>query len=85
MARTLELFRDEHRRACRLATQTDRQRRTLETAIETISDGFVLYDGDDRIVLCNKRYREIYPGSLRPGGPRHDLPRRSWKRSFDRG
>jgi len=36
--------------------------RLLE-AIESVSAGFSLYDADDRLVLCNGRYRELlYPG-----------------------
>ena len=35
-------------------------RATLETAVEALQDGFVLYDADDRLVICNSRYREIY-------------------------
>jgi anti-anti-sigma regulatory factor len=30
-------------------------------AIESISDGFALYDREDRMVFCNRRYRAIYP------------------------
>ncbi|HLN24904.1 MAG TPA: PAS domain S-box protein [Patescibacteria group bacterium] len=29
-------------------------------AIETISDGFALYDKDDRLIVCNEQYREIF-------------------------
>jgi PAS domain S-box-containing protein len=29
-------------------------------AIETISDGFALYDKDDRLVVCNHQYREMF-------------------------
>lgn len=29
-------------------------------AVESISDGFALYDADDRLIFCNRRYREIY-------------------------
>jgi len=29
-------------------------------AVEAVPDGFVLYDQDDRLVMCNQRYREIY-------------------------
>ncbi|WP_346911568.1 PAS domain S-box protein [uncultured Roseibium sp.] len=36
---------------------------TLEDALETISDGFALYDKDDRLVICNEKYREIYAHS----------------------
>ncbi|MCU0907923.1 MAG: PAS-domain containing protein [Rhodobacteraceae bacterium] len=31
--------------------------------IEAIADGFVLFDQDDHMVMCNSRYREMYPGS----------------------
>jgi hypothetical protein len=32
-------------------------------AIEAIPDGFVLFDGNDRLVFCNQRYRDIHPAS----------------------
>ncbi len=32
----------------------------LSLAIEALGEGFVLYDRDDRLVICNQRYREIY-------------------------
>lgn len=35
----------------------------LADAIEACGDGFVLYDEQDRLVLCNQRYREIYSSS----------------------
>ena len=38
---------------------TEAQER-LTKAIESLNDGFALYDADDRLVLCNTRYREIY-------------------------
>ena len=44
----------------------------IQTAIETISDGFVLFDPDDRLVLCNSRFRELYPklaDVAQPGAP----------------
>lgn len=61
MARTLELFRDSILERTRLSAQSDAQRRMIQTAIETISDGFALFDPDDRLVLCNSRFRELYP------------------------
>ncbi len=39
-------------------------------AIETIPDAFSMYDADDRLVICNERYRQMYAadsGSIRPG------------------
>ncbi|GGE52157.1 response regulator [Actibacterium pelagium] len=38
--------------------------------INTISDGFVIYDRDEKMVLCNQRYKEIYklpPEIAHPG------------------
>ncbi|MCO8143658.1 response regulator [Rhodovulum tesquicola] len=47
-------------------------------AVEAIPDGFVLYDHDDRLVMCNDRYREFYAGSapiMRPGTRFEDILR----------
>lgn len=44
----------------------------LVDAIESISEGFALFDGEDRLVTCNGRYRELYPGiadAIVPGTP----------------
>lgn len=38
-------------------------RATLEAAVSALQDGFVLYDAEDRLVICNDRYRKIYPRS----------------------
>lgn len=51
----LELRRSE--RAARLAEDT------LREAIYALPDGFVLYDAEDRLVICNERYRELYAES----------------------
>jgi PAS domain S-box-containing protein len=32
----------------------------LQDAIDSISEGFVIYDRDDRLVMCNDAYRELY-------------------------
>ncbi|HSA79832.1 MAG TPA: response regulator [Geminicoccaceae bacterium] len=59
LERSLELsskeLSDEHERATTA-------RRQLTDALETSSQGFFLFDADDRMVLCNSRYRELYPG-----------------------
>ena len=34
----------------------------LRTAINTIDEAFVIYDPQDRLVLCNEKYRELYAG-----------------------
>ena len=38
----------------------------LRQAIESISEGFALYDADERLILCNQRYREFYPEHAKP-------------------
>jgi len=35
----------------------------LVDSIEAISEGFALYDAEDRLVLCNSKYREFYAES----------------------
>ena len=37
-----------------------RARQVLENAIESLSDGFVMFDADDRLFVCNQRYRDFY-------------------------
>jgi signal transduction histidine kinase/DNA-binding response OmpR family regulator len=47
-------------------------------AVEAIPDGFVLYDCDDRLVMCNDRYRNFFPKSaaaLVPGTRFEDILR----------
>ena len=38
-------------------------REQLLTAVESLPDGFVLYDAEDRLVIANSRYKEIYAES----------------------
>ncbi|PKP81543.1 MAG: hybrid sensor histidine kinase/response regulator, partial [Alphaproteobacteria bacterium HGW-Alphaproteobacteria-2] len=47
-------------------------------AVEAIPDGFVLYDREDRLVVCNQRYKEIYPWAaevMLPGNRFEDILR----------
>lgn len=55
----LRASRDEQLR--RLEGQAQEANRRLREAIETMSEGFVLLDRDDRLLLCNSKYREFYP------------------------
>ncbi|TYC60614.1 diguanylate cyclase [Rhodobacterales bacterium] len=51
---------------------------TLEEALDAISEGFALYDSDDRLVICNDNYREIYTSSapaIFPGNRFEDILR----------
>ncbi len=50
----------------------------LRGAIDTIDEGFVLFDPQDRLVLCNERYRQLYATSadlLVPGARFEDIIR----------
>lgn len=64
MAKALRVFRDtaiEVEEKNLRAVAEARQR--LIDAIESISEGFALYDSEDRLLVCNSRYRDIlYPG-----------------------
>ena len=45
----------------------------LEHALEAIGEGFALWDARDRLVLCNRRYKDFYPAVahlLQPGASR---------------
>jgi signal transduction histidine kinase len=57
----------------------DAQMRLME-AIEAVSEGFALFDAEDRLVLCNSRMREFFPDlaeALRSGATFEGLLRRS--------
>lgn len=47
-------------------------------AVEAVPDGFVLYDHEDRLLMCNGHYREIYTDSaeaMQPGTTFEDILR----------
>lgn len=55
----------------------------LNQAIEALQDGFVLFDKDNRLVMCNSRYREInaeITDIIRPGVPLTEIIRISSER-----
>jgi PAS domain-containing protein len=37
-----------------------RTRELLSTAVESISDGFALYEADNKLVMCNQMLKKIY-------------------------
>ena len=58
---------------------------TLEDAIEALSDGFVLYNADNRLVTCNTQYRTFNQGCedlLVPGAYWPDVTRARAERGF---
>jgi diguanylate cyclase (GGDEF)-like protein/PAS domain S-box-containing protein len=51
----------------------------LEEAIHNLSLGIVIFDGDRKVVFCNRRYMEMYgltPEQVKPGTPTSELIRR---------
>jgi diguanylate cyclase (GGDEF)-like protein/PAS domain S-box-containing protein len=63
------------------------QKQQLDTALNNMTQGLVLYDASARIVLCNRRYIDMYELStdvVKPGCHFHDLIRhRQATGSFD--
>ncbi len=57
-------------------------RQLLADAVEFLPDGFVLYDAEDRLVLCNSSYREIHsmtPEAWTPGTRYEDILRATFR------
>jgi PAS domain-containing protein len=51
-------------------------RHQLDAAINNMRQGLVMFDGEARLVMCNKRYREMYalpPEVAAPGRPLRDI------------
>ena len=63
MAQALGVFRDT---AVEIEQSNLREiaqaRQQLTDALESISEGFFLFDAEDRLVVCNDRFRQLYPG-----------------------
>jgi two-component system sensor histidine kinase/response regulator len=65
--------------AKRAQQEAARSRAQLMEAIEALDAGFAMYDEHERLVVCNQRYRDFYPGVaalLRPGVRFEDVVRR---------
>ncbi len=67
-----------------------RTRQQLHDAIEAMSEGLVLFDEDDRIVLCNSKYREYFVAGagedvgdlVRPGTSFEAIIRQAFRRGM---
>lgn len=57
----------------RMAERTATADARLRDAVEAISEAFVLWDGDNRLVLCNAKYQQLHqlPGDLLVPGTGH--------------
>jgi len=57
-------------RLARAMSEAKIARQQLQQAIDAIGEGFILYDSNDRIVLCNRKYHDFFPmlaDLLKPG------------------
>ncbi|MGB3555010.1 MAG: response regulator [Jannaschia sp.] len=61
MATSLRVLGESQAARRRLEAEAAAQRRTVVTAIETVPQGFVLFDAADRLVLRNARFDEMFP------------------------
>lgn len=70
LQRALDLLNEANARLARAGRETERARSDLAGAIETIQEGFALFDEGDRLSLCNSRFGMHLPdirAALRPG------------------
>lgn len=54
----------------------------LFDAVEALRDGFVIFDSDDRLIVCNQRYRDLYTRSgdvIKPGATFTEIVRAGLK------
>jgi class 3 adenylate cyclase/methyl-accepting chemotaxis protein len=87
MAKALAVFRDTAVEVKETNLREIREaRRRLTDAIESISEGFSLYDAEDNLVVSNSRYREVlYPGIadiVVPGAPFESFVRAAAERGL---
>ncbi len=93
LAQLIRRYRRVHEEVKSLASSAVEQNEALEQAnlaaeasnkrlidaIEALPDGFVLYDKDDRLVVSNQKYKQIYAASadhIRPGNTFEDIIRK---------
>ena len=72
-----------------LANELERTQGRLSDALEIISEGFVLFDSDDRLVVCNETYRRYFFDAVGEEVARLVVPGASYEEilraSFERG
>jgi signal transduction histidine kinase/ActR/RegA family two-component response regulator len=67
----------------RVETERNRWRAMLENALDSMTDGFVMWDAQDRLVACNARYKDFYRVSapfIQPGAHFDDIMREGFIR-----
>jgi diguanylate cyclase len=66
----------------RAEEQLLQQKRLMDSAIENMSQGLLMFDTDARLVLCNRRYLEMYglsPEVVKPGCTLRELLDERWR------
>ncbi len=72
LERTLDLLNESNAQLGRANQETEAARRNLADAIETVSEGFALFDPEDNLVMFNSRFCRDFRDmsqALRPGLP----------------
>jgi diguanylate cyclase (GGDEF)-like protein len=71
-----------HRQTALADAERDRARAMLDSAIESMSDGFVMWDNNDRLITCNEQFKRMYERSrpfIRPGAAFENIIREGAK------
>ncbi|WP_425102073.1 PAS-domain containing protein [Tropicibacter sp. S64] len=72
LERTLNLLHESNAQLAQANQETEAARRNLADAIETVSEGFALFDSAELLVMCNSRFCRDFRDTvldLRPGLP----------------
>jgi signal transduction histidine kinase len=60
-------------------TEQERADQRLRDAVESVNEGFSLWDGDGRLLLGNRRFAELVPGGADPGASHEEILRRGFE------
>ncbi|MFN4202925.1 MAG: PAS-domain containing protein [Tabrizicola sp.] len=75
LGRALDLLNESNGRLAEAMREAETARQNLSNAIETVQEGFALFDREDRMVMCNSRFAMHMPdvhAKLRSGLAFHD-------------
>ncbi|MBL9061359.1 PAS-domain containing protein [Tabrizicola sp.] len=70
LGRALDLLNESNARLAEATREAETARQNLSNAIETVQEGFALFDREDRLVMCNSRFAMHMPdvhAQLQPG------------------
>lgn len=70
LGRALDLLNESNARLAEATREAETARQNLSNAIETVQEGFALFDREDRLVMCNSRFAMHMPdvhSALRAG------------------